>query len=255
MRKLVFLAIAVFVYSCGSPSKDKDVSADVKDGDLTADVAEVPDSSAYDGELAGEEVGDIAGDAPKDTGGQPVETGFKPVGLAPGGSLLAAWGMEDTVLAVGEDGVILRRQGSHWSPMKSNVDVDLHCVFGEALDDIWAAGEDGTVLHWDGAVWTEVDPEAETSLSGITLRGAWGEEGHLYLVGDKGTILHKAGPQWLQEEAIVSYDLVSIWGPSLGDSYVGATGGTILRKIGGAWSSVQVAGGGVSLNALHGLTN
>ncbi len=256
MRKLVFLAIAAFVYSCGSSSKDKDVPTDALDGDAISDVAEVPDSSALDGELAGGDVGDVAGDAPEeDTGGQLVETGFKPVGLAPAGKLLAAWGMDDTVLAVGEDGVILRRQGSHWSPMKSTVDADLHCVFGEALDDIWAGGADGTVLHWDGVEWTEVEPEAESSLNGITLRGAWGEEGHLYLVGDKGTILHKAGPQWIQEEAIVTYDLVSIWGPSLVDIYVGATGGTILRKIGGAWSSVQVAGGGVALNALHGLTN
>lgn len=256
MRKLVFLAIAALVYSCGGSSKDKDVNIDARDGDAVSDVAAETDSSVRDGELAGEEVGDVAGDAPdEDTGVQPVETGFKPVPLAPSGSLLAAWGMEGTVIAVGEDGVILRRQGSYWSPMKSTVDVDLHCVFGEALDDIWAAGEDGTVLHWDGLEWTEVDPEAETSLSGITLRGAWGEEGHLYLVGDKGTILHKAGPQWVQEDAIVTYDLVSIWGPSLVDIYVGATGGTILRKIGGAWSSVQVAGGGVSLDALHGLTN
>ena len=253
MRKSVLLAIAVFVCSCGPSSNDGDALPDVKDGEAPGDAGEVADTAPTDTDLSGDLATD-AGDVPeKDTGG-PVEAGYKPVGLAPSGSLFAVWGMEDTVLAVGEDGVILRRQGSHWSPMKSPVEVDLHCVFGEALDDVWAAGADGTVLHWNGVEWAEEDPEVG-NLKGITLRGAWGEEGHLYLVGDKGTILHKAGPQWSQEEAIVTYDLVSIWGPSLVDIYVGASGGTILRKIGGAWSSVQVAGGGISINGLYGLSN
>ena len=249
-RRFLGVALALALLGCSSGGSSGEVTADA------ADLAEVPE--AADGVTAEfpDAVGDLdAGeevDAPDEV--EPTGDEFVPYSLAPTKKLLGIFGLDDVVFAVGENGRIVRRQGSTWTRMASPTPTDLYCVFGEAVDDVWAAGQDGVVLHYDGTAWSVVDPGV-SGLDGIVLRAAWGEEGHLYIVGDKGTILHKAGPQWKKEEGITTYNLYSIWGTSLVDIYVGALGGTILRRIGGALSSKQVTSGSVALQTIYGLSS
>jgi len=118
---------------------------------------------------------------------------------------------------------------------------------------VYAVGADLTVLHWDGKEWTAVDTGADVP-DGTPYNAVWGAEGHLFVVGGDGVVLHKFEETWKKEDSAVTYDLKSIWGASLVDIYVGAAGGIILRRIGGAWTSVPVAGGAVSMNTVFGLT-
>ncbi|MBM4353086.1 MAG: hypothetical protein FJ109_04705 [Deltaproteobacteria bacterium] len=239
--------------ACGPGGSDKEVVP-----------GELPDDQA-EGVLPGDtdvvtpvevEVFDTGGDgvqieALEDT--TPVPPGgFSPVKLAPSGRLSGVWGSGGTLFAVGEKGAVIRRQGNSWSPMQTPTAKNLHCIYGFGTADVYAAGEDGVILHYDGQEWAKVETGLDP-LPGVGLNGAWGEDGHLYLVGDKGTILHLAGNEWKKEESLSTYNLQSIWGESLLDIHVGAAGGTVLRKIGGGWSSEQVTLGSASLYAMHGL--
>ena len=255
MRRVFLVSLAVLVYACGpADSGDEDVAA--------------PDASTVDGlDAAPGDTEVIAGDSREaDLGKDAVpveevepdtviaEAEFELFSVAPTKDVLAVWGTEDVMFAVGEDGVIIRRQGAFWSPMRSPTTENLHFVFGLAPDEVYAGGYGGQVLRYDGAGWAAVETGIE-DISEVTLRGAWGEGEDLYVVGDKGTILHLNGDKWVKEDSLSSYNLGSIWGVSLVDVYAGAAGGTVLRRMGGAWSSQQVTMGSATLNALFGFSS
>lgn len=64
------------------------------------------------------------------------------------------WGTDPaTVFAVGERGAIWRRGADGWQALESGVETDLWTVFGHAADAVWAAGEGGVILRWDGERW------------------------------------------------------------------------------------------------------
>jgi hypothetical protein len=251
-RVLLCVGLAGLV-SCGPSGSDKEVlpsdavsetGGDVLPEDSTETSVPLDVEVPEGGELSpGEVIPDTV---------EPPPGGFAPVKLAPSGKLLGIWGKDGLLFAVGENGAVVRRQGNAWTPMLTPTAKDLHCVWGFAPEDVYAAGQDGTILHYDGSEWAKVETGLDP-LAGIGLNGAWGEDGHLYLVGDKGTVLHLAGSEWKKEESLSTYNLHSIWGESLLDIHVGAAGGTMLRKIGGGWSSEQVTLGSASLYAVHGL--
>jgi len=247
------LAAALVAVSCStndSPGKDffegdGDLSGGGDIGDALADSL-LGDGSAEAGEL--EVAADVESDVPVSPGG------FELYPLAPSVVLRGVWGDGQTVLAVGDKGTILRHQGSHWSPMPAPTAKDLYAVFGLSADDVYAAGQDGMIVYFDGEEWTKQETGLG-SMSGITLRGVWGAEGHVYVVGDDGTVLHRFESQWKEEDSLSTYDLYAIWGSSLLDIWVAAQGGSVLRKIGGAWSSQQVTKGETLLFALQGVSS
>jgi len=253
MRKALVIACAILIQACGPADKQKDAAdseaaLDTRSeagtrGDLEGDSGCCPDAR---GEGGGET------DLGEDVVLGPSE--FELFSMAPQGTLLAAWGTDDLVFAVGEKGAIIRRQGLSWTPMKSPTKKALHCVYGFGPDDVYVGGENGIILHFDGSEWTKVDTGLGV-FNDVTLRGAWGYDGHLFLVGDKGTVFHTGEGKWVKEDSLSSYNLVAVWGVSLVDVYVAGAGGTVLRRIGGAWSSSQVTAGSTVLNAIHGLSS
>ncbi len=247
---LLFLASAC---SGGSESFDLDIDAlsDLGPSDLVTDGGRDATDSASDflPDLPALDLPDVVGpDVPV------IEGPFERVSLAPTKKLLSVYGVDDVVVAVGEGGTALWKQGGSWSPMESGTGRNLYAVFGESLLDLYAAGEKGTILRFDGERWVLVETGL-SSLSEVTLRGAWGEEGHMFFVGDSGTIVHKSGPNWATEPSSTSYNLYSIWATSLVDVYVAAAGGTLLRRLGSVWSSIPIISGSVQLFAVFGLSN
>lgn len=181
-----------------------------------------------------------------------IQEGFSVVSLAPTGTLRAVWGDGEQFFAVGDGGRIQRRQGRFWAPMPVPTQEDLFAVFGTSLSDLWACGAGGTVLSFDGETWNLANTGID-DLDEVTLRGVWGEEGHMFFVGDKGTILHKAGPNWSKEASSTSYNLYGIWARSLVDVYVSAGAGTILHRIGSTWTSSSVGSGNTQMTAIRGV--
>ncbi len=256
MKRLLLVLLVLAAGACSTDSNKDNDTGPV--GDVIAPDT-LPEVTSDDGVMPDGAPQEVFGDAtvPQDSTPMDIvetEGTFELFSTAPKGDLNGIWGAASNLYAVGDNGVILRRQGTTWSPMKSATSKDLLAVFGSNDEDIYAAGAEGTLLHWDGVAWEMVDTGLELDLSALNLNGVWGADGQFYVVGDKGTVLHFFEGKWKADESLSSYNLGDVWGVSLTDIYAGAAGGTVLRKIGGAWNSQQVTQGGVTINGLQALS-
>jgi len=107
-------------------------------------------------------------------------------------NLNAVWGTSsNSVLAVGDDGVILRFNGSSWQPMQSGTSATLNDIWGSAPNDVFAVGNSGVILHYDGSTW-----EAQESGTVVTLQSVFGTSGSdVYVVGSRH-VLRYNGSDW-----------------------------------------------------------
>lgn len=83
-------------------------------------------------------------------GTAPLEDRWKVVSAPTEGKIIRSlWSYGDSfAIAVGEDGMILRYDGSTWTKMTSNVTSDLQAVWGTSPLNIYAVGDNATVLHY-----------------------------------------------------------------------------------------------------------
>ncbi|MFH1531001.1 MAG: hypothetical protein ABIK09_09750 [Pseudomonadota bacterium] len=247
-RSLALVLVAALIGCGGGNGGGGD---DTLEPDIAADVGDSIPTDTGDADGGHDGLGD---DTPGDHTGGDVTTqpgGWAVLDLAPPGAVNGIWGVDGRLFAVGDGGVILWNTGAGWGPMQSPTEYKLFAVFGQAGDDLWAGGQYGTLLHFDGEAWTAV----ETGLPGlesVDIKGLWGESGHLFAVGTGGVILHLIGDDWSKENSNTDADLLSIWGASLINVFVGTSTGSLLRNVGGAWTSAQVFGGGVKVSGLHG---
>ena len=150
-------------------------------------------------------------------------------------SLRAVWGASGSnIFVVGDNGTILRYNGSVWGSMTSGTANDLNGVWGSAGNDVYAVGTNGTILHYNGSTWNTM-----TSNTPHYLKGVWGTTGaDVFVVGDNGTILHYNGSSWSPMNSTTSLELSGIWGSAADDVYVAGDQGLIMRYNGSTWNIV-----------------
>ncbi len=112
----------------------------------------------------------------------------------------------------------------------------LRRVWGFSKNDIWAVGDLGTILHYDGKAWTSMpllDSERR-QVGDRPLVGIWGARpDDIWAVGDAGLILHYDGKAWtVNNNGIVSSDLLYVFGTSANDVWALGFDSTILRSDG-----------------------
>ena len=127
----------------------------------------------------------------------------------PAGVPLLNWvfgfGSSDVVV-VGNDGTILRGDGTTFSQVASPTDQDLWGVWGSAPNDVWAVGGSArlasgvpTLLHYDGAAWTSVEVPPLTPTGVRALFKVWGSSAtDVYAVGQIGVAIHWDGATWTE---------------------------------------------------------
>lgn len=101
-------------------------------------------------------------------------------------ALFKVWGVSgDDVWAVGDNGVILRFDGSEWAQVASGTARDLISLWGTGPDEIVAVGgrDVGAVARWDGAQWTTTDIGVLPGLNGVWVN----EAGRAVVVGGMGS--------------------------------------------------------------------
>jgi len=164
----------------------------------------------------------------------------------------ALWGSGSTpTFAAGHAGM-LRHNGASWQYVDAVRWRGMNDVLGFSATNVWAAGDDGTLLRFDGTTWTalryngtSVQPLALNDWSvparRVNLRGMWAASAtSMLVVGDSGTLLRYNGTAWTAVPTGVTADLTGVWGANATTVFITTADGRVLRYNG---STVTVASG------------
>ncbi|WP_437937608.1 hypothetical protein [Sorangium sp. So ce341] len=213
-----------------------------------------PRASAPDGSIpddASATAGSTGGSLPPPDGGvDPCHAGFCPEAFPDTRRIRAVWADPsiDRLWAVGDDGLVARREAGEWvveASVPDALDADLHGLWGSGTDDVWAVGQAGVILRWQGAEWTVVEVADPTFCGPALCRGnleaVWGDgTGTVYAVGAshdlKPVISRWDGAAFTHRELDASGTLRAIWGSSPTDVWVAGAFGLLFHGDGtDAW--------------------
>lgn len=101
--------------------------------------------------------------------------------------LRAVWGADpNNVWVVGDEGTVLKWDGSKWTQVPTNFIFSLRGIWGRSASDFYVVGSGGAVLHWNGTAFTQEDSGTNASLMNV-----FGVGGALYATGTSAAILKK----------------------------------------------------------------
>lgn len=163
--------------------------------------------------------------------------------------------VDNTVMVVGDEGMVLRYNGETdsngrlWQPMQVPTQLPLHGIWGLTEDNIFAVGWMGSLLHYDGVQWTSlrggvIDKRTErfaaceenTPLFAID----GNSQGQAWVVGDDGIILHFDGQNWQREASATDINLRAVLCAPDNKVYAaGAEGTVLMRNAEGQWASLD----------------
>ncbi|MFM2165844.1 MAG: hypothetical protein RIS79_215 [Verrucomicrobiota bacterium] len=162
-------------------------------------------------------------------------------------NLRAIWAANATNLwAVGDNGTILKGDGTNWTAQTSGTTEHLRAVCGSSATSVWAVGDNGTILFFNGTNWA-----AQTSGTTNALRGVWGSSGtNVFTVGDGGTILRSTnGTAWTAQTSGITTRLRAVHGSGASNVWAVGDSGVIRFWNGTTWGS-QTSGVTTQLNAV-----
>lgn len=162
-------------------------------------------------------------------------------------NLRAIWAADATNLwAVGDNGTILKGDGTNWTAQTSGTTEHLRAVWGSSGTSVWAVGDAGVILFFDGTSWA-----AQTSGTANPLRGVWGSAGtNVFTVGDGGTILRCTnGSTWTAQTSGITTRLRAVHGSGASNVWAVGDGGVIRFWNGTTWAA-QTSGVTTQLNAV-----
>ena len=135
----------------------------------------------------------------------------------------------DTALAVGDDGLVLRRRGAGWKQDGSPTHAVLRGV-AQQLDEAVAVGDSGTMIEYEGA-W-----KVASSPTTRTLRAVAYTSYGVVVVGDGGTLVRRAAAHeaWKLETSGTTDDLYGVCA-GLRDVWIVGAAGRILFRKDNAW--------------------
>ena len=139
-------------------------------------------------------------------------------------------------LWVAGDYALLHYDGTNWSQVSSDVNMQPWRALYVSDAEIWVSGETDYLLHGDrvGNTWEAVQDPA-----GLRMHGGYGlwasGPGDLYLVGTQqrprqGLLLRNDGAQWYALDPGTDHELYAIDGSGPGDFFIAGNGGAILHS-------------------------
>ena len=162
-------------------------------------------------------------------------------------NLRAIWASDATNLwAVGDNGTILRGDGTNWTAQTSGTTQHLRAVWGTTSASVWAVGDNGVILFFNGTSWA-----AQSSGTTSALRGVWGSNGtNIFACGDGGIILRSTnGTSWAATTSGTTNQLRAVRGADASNVYAVGASGTVLKWSGSSWAA-QTSGVTTQLNAV-----
>jgi len=147
--------------------------------------------------------------------------------------------------AVGNNGLVLRWDGSQWLPITTpftfNIN-DVHC--NTSASDCWFVGDGGIIAHWDGLTFSTSTVSTE-NLNAVACDP--GNASLCFTVGNGGTLVAWNGSTWSVSTWPSGQNLNGIHCPA-SDCYVVGDSGTILHYS-ASWG--DESSGAVNLNDIH----
>lgn len=138
---------------------------------------------------------------------------------------------EDDIHCVGDNGVILKWNGTSWNLIDSPTTKDLLATHFGPNGIGWSVGDGGVILRFESGNWSPV-PNHSTQ----TLRSVWAGPGDTaWAVGNSGTILRWDGKQWASEKSLTESDLYAICGDQSDRLWAVGANGTVLFRNSGKW--------------------
>jgi len=147
--------------------------------------------------------------------------------------------------AVGDDGTIVRWDGTSWSTVTSPTGEFIHSVHMVSPTEGWAVGissrtggwamgTGGRIIRWDGTSWSTAAEPTTSSLYSIYMRSS--TDG--WAVGEHGTIVRWNGSLWSTVASPTGSHLYSVYMLSSGEGWAVGFWWTIVRWDGSSWSTV-----------------
>ena len=147
---------------------------------------------------------------------------------------LAFFPVEAALHAVGEEGMVMRLDGSTWR-------VDSPSVGESRMTGGFGDANGAVVVGWHGVSYARRSGRWELTSHLPSYRGIWGDGlGLLIGVGIQGAIDGFDGTRWTSMRAGGGQGLLSVWGASRNAVFAGGYAGTMLRYTGTTWQPMSV---------------
>lgn len=178
-----------------------------------------------------------------DGGSEPVAAAWHSVFDDLDSLVLAGWAAsDDDAFFVGDDGLVLRYQQTHWYELEVPTDATLWWVWGTSSDNVYTGGEQGTLLHFDGVRWRSIDLPLDDAQ---TIWGVWGAtQDDVWLVGGNaqtsgpGFVLRGDGTRFVSVDLGEEFpNLFKVWGPTADDVHLVGDRGVVIHFDGGEFET------------------
>ncbi|MBN1774677.1 MAG: hypothetical protein JXB32_25675 [Deltaproteobacteria bacterium] len=113
----------------------------------------------------------------------------------------------------------------------------LRDVWMASATEAFAVGDNGTILRWDGTAWTSMTAPGDP-WAGVPLAAVWGSSAtNVFVVGRDGLLLRYDGVAWTAGYLDVSGDPTDVWGSVPSNVYITMNdrSGRILHRCGSGW--------------------
>jgi len=157
-----------------------------------------------------------------------------------GVTLSDVWGPSaNNLFATGQQGVVLRYNGTAWRVTQTPTTANLTAVWGTSATNIIAVGTGGVVLRFDGTTWTNGSPNPA-----VVFLDVWGSAPNdIFVVGIESAVTrrvyHYDGSSWAPMTVPPGLEsLTSVWGSGPGDVYATGLGTSFLHYDGVSWNSL-----------------
>lgn len=139
--------------------------------------------------------------------------------------------------AVGNNGHILKYNGSNWSLDTSPTNTHLTGVSVISPNEAWAVGNNGTLLRWNGSSWSTQTSPTSAHLNGIYMLDINGDNlaDSGLAVGDSGSTIYYNGSTWTSYNA-GGNNLHDVTLFSSDDAWAVGDGGRTTHWDGSAWT-------------------
>tara|TARA_R110000868_G_scaffold290766_4_gene550930 strand:- start:1237 stop:2484 length:1248 start_codon:yes stop_codon:yes gene_type:complete len=162
-------------------------------------------------------------------------------------------GFAEDGFAVGDNGTILRYNGTAWVDSPNSDNDDLYSVSILSSTEAWAVGEGGRILRWNGSTWSTVSSPTSRQLNDVKMvdTNGNGSANYGWASGDNGTIIYYNGSSWSSLSTPTNRDLEGVANVSATDAWAVGASDTIIQWDGTNWTSVSSpVSGNPRLNAI-----